>query len=109
MKKILYPNKLIRDNIPADIEARGARYSTRILNAEDFERELKKKLIEESTEVANEREHLVGELADVLELIKSIAQLSNIPFEQVEVEQTTKRKKKGAFEKKLFLEWVEEN
>ena len=106
MKKKYYYQKLIRDKIPEKIKAGGDEYKTRILSKAEFEKEIKKKLVEESKELANASKYeLLSELADVLELSKSIASHYRIPFSKVEKFQEEKRKKRGGFKKKLFLIW----
>jgi len=54
------------------------------------------------------REGLLNELADVLELTKSIASHYKIQFSNVVRYQEEKRKKRGGFKKKLFLIWSDE-
>lgn len=108
MKKYFH-KKLIRDKIPEIIEANNGHYETRVLGEKEFETELKKKLIEEAKELQNvSDEEIVGELADVLELIKSIAIQKKIEFKVVEEKQTKKKEKRGGFEKKIFLEWSDQ-
>jgi predicted house-cleaning noncanonical NTP pyrophosphatase (MazG superfamily) len=106
MKKKYYHQKLIRDNIPEIIKKTGDDFESRILDGTEFEKELKKKLVEESKELLKApREKLLNELADVLELIKSIASYYKIPFSGVEKFQEEKIKKNGGFKKKIFLVW----
>ena len=106
MKKKYYYQKLIRDKIPEKIKAGGDDYKTRILSEAEFEKELIKKLVEESKEAFYApKKELLNELADVLELTKSIASQFKIPFSRVERFQEEKRKKRGGFKKKLFLIW----
>lgn len=106
MKKKYYHQKLIRDRIPEKIKATGDDYQTRVLGKTEFEKELKKKLVEESKELSKApREDLPNELADVLELVKSIATHYKIPFSKVKNFQEEKRKQRGGFKKKLFLVW----
>ncbi len=106
MKKKYYHQKLIRDKIPEKIKTAGDDYKIRILGKEEFEKELKKKLVEESQELVQaSKEELMNELTDVLELTKSIASHHKIPFSKVEKFQEEKRKKRGGFKKKLFLVW----
>jgi len=106
MRKRYHHKKLIRDKIPEYIEASGNEYKTRVLDNTEFEKELKKKLLEESKELAEApKELLMNELADVLELIKSISSHYKISFKKVEKYQVEKRKKRGGFRKKLFLIW----
>ncbi len=101
-----YHRKLIRDKIPEIIEANNGKYELRILEQDEFKKELKKKIIEEAKEVVEAEESQLGkELADVLELIKSIAESENISFEFIEEKQKQRRKERGGFKKKLFLIW----
>ena len=105
MKKVYY-NKLIRDKIPEVIAQKGGKYKTRALLKKEFEKELKKKLVEESRELSEAPEgELVNELSDVLEIVKSIALHHKINFKDVEKYQLKKRKERGGFTKRLFLIW----
>lgn len=105
MKKVFH-QKLIRDKIPQVIEASGGKYEVRVMEKEEFEKELKKKLVEEAKELMETaREDLPNEMADVLELLKSIAEFYGIVFKLIEEEQVSKRKKRGGFKKRLFLIW----
>ncbi len=71
----------------------GDDFETRVLGKAEFEKELKRKLVEESKEVAGApKEELLNELADVLELTKSIASHHKIPFSKVEQFQEERRK-----------------
>jgi predicted house-cleaning noncanonical NTP pyrophosphatase (MazG superfamily) len=106
VKKKYYHQKLIRDKIPEIIKSTGDDFETRILVKTEFEKELKKKLTEETKELEKApKEKLVNELADVLELAKSISAYYKIPFSAVEKYQEEKRKKRGGFKKRLFLVW----
>ena len=99
-------NKLVRDNIPSIIENNGEIAITRILNDEEFKNELYKKLLEEVNEVlsSQNKEEILEELADVLEILKSIAELNNKTIDDVIDIANQKRLKKGGFTKKIFLE-----
>jgi len=105
MKKVFH-RKLIRDKIPQVIEAAGDKYEVRIMGKREYEKELKKKLVEEAKEL-NEtpKEKLLNEMADVLELLKSISEFYKINFKLVEEKQVQKRKERGGFKKRLFLIW----
>ncbi len=108
MKKFTkyYHNKLIRDKIPQVIESAGGKGSFKILSGKRYEEELKKKLLEESKELIKApKEEILNELADVLELIKSIGSEYKIRFSKIEKFQEEKRKKRGGFKKKIFLVW----
>lgn len=106
MEKKYYHRKLIRDKIPEFIKASGDEFETRVMKNKEFEKELKKKLIEEAKELFKApKEELLNELADVLQLVKSIASYYQISFGKVQKHQNIKRKKKGVFSKRLFLVW----
>ena len=70
MKKIYY-NKLIRDAIPEKIEKAGADYEVYELDEKRFEEELIKKVEEEASgmQSAETKEDLIGEIADVIDVI----------------------------------------
>jgi predicted house-cleaning noncanonical NTP pyrophosphatase (MazG superfamily) len=105
MKKYFH-KKLVRDRIPEIIKANSGEFELKNINDEEFEIELKKKLLEETQElVSASKENVLNELADVLEVIKSLATHYKIPFSKVERCRVDKRKKRGGFKKKLFLVW----
>ena len=72
-------NKLVRDKIPDIIKSNGENSITRVLEDEEYRKELYKKLLEETDEVIKSQnmEETLEELADVLEVLKSIAELEN--------------------------------
>jgi predicted house-cleaning noncanonical NTP pyrophosphatase (MazG superfamily) len=109
IKKHFY-RKLIRDKIPEIIKASGNEGKVTTLSNKKFEKELKKKLVEESKELANvsKKKDILNELADVLELVKSVAESHKIRFKTIEKFQKEKRIKRGGFKKKLFLVWSTE-
>ena len=79
MIKKYYHKKLIRDRIPEKIKESEGEYETRVLGEVEFERELKKKLVEESNELAKApKEELINELADVSIIVGSIAEYVNM-------------------------------
>ena len=101
-----YHRKLIRDKIPQIIEENGEQYEVRVMEKKEFEKELKKKLVEEAKELTQAPPgKLKDELVDVLEVMKSLCSHFKIKFSQVEKQQIEKRKKRGGFKKRLFLVW----
>ena len=99
-----YHKKLIRDKIPEIIEADDGKYEVRVMEEDEFKKELKQKLIEEVEEVIEaEKSELGKELADVLELIKSIAESEDISFEFVEEKQKQRREKREVSKRNFFL------
>ena len=107
MEKIY--NKLVRDNIPEIILANGAEPVTRILDDADYRKSLEEKLNEEYREVlsssGNER---CEELADMIEVIRSLAGLENKTLDEIIAIADEKKESRGGFEKKIFLEKVVE-
>ena len=104
MKKIVY-NKLVRDNIPNQIEENGEYAITRILSKEELDNALNEKLLEEAAEIigATTKEQIAEELADVLEVIYAKAKANNIRFLDVELARQRKKGIKGAFDDRVFL------
>lgn len=100
-------NKLVRDNIPSIIEGNRATPITRILNEEEYKKELEKKLYEEYNEVLEASgEDRVEELADMIEVIKYLAKLEGKELEDVIKTADEKSTKRGAFNDRIFLEKV---
>jgi predicted house-cleaning noncanonical NTP pyrophosphatase (MazG superfamily) len=103
-------NKLVRDRIPEVIEATGKNFSTRILNEQEYIKELKKKSFEELNEYVNTEndKHAVEELADLLEIIHALAEYHGASIEEVEKVRQVKAAKRGGFKEKIFLIEVED-
>ena len=101
-------NKLVRDNIPNIIHSNGEKPITRILSNEEYKQELEKKLYEEYNEVLQTKssEERIEELADMLEIMISLASLEDRTLEDIIQERDKKRTKRGGFDKKIFLEKV---
>ena len=103
-------NKLVRDKIPEIIESNGEAPIAHILSDEEYKKELEKKLYEEYQEVLNATgKDRLEELADMLEIMKYLAQLENSTLDEVLVLAREKSLKRGAFDKKIFLENVMES
>lgn len=101
MEKVF--NKLVRDNIPNIIDNNGEVAVTRVLDDEEYKKELYKKLLEEANEVINStEEETLEELADVLEILSSIASLNNKSIEDIIEIARMKREKRGGFQKDYF-------
>ena len=99
-------NKLVRDNIPNIIKQNGEESVTKILDYEEYKKELYKKLLEEANEVINaqNKDAIFEELADVFEILKAIAELEDKNINDVEEIANQKRLKRGGFSKRIFLE-----
>ena len=103
-------NKLVRDLIPEVIESTGKQFSTRILENEEYIKELKNKSFEELEEFVNaENDHdAIEELADLLEIIHALAKCQGSSIEKVEEVRQKKAEKRGGFKEKIFLIEVED-
>ncbi|WP_409294060.1 phosphoribosyl-ATP pyrophosphohydrolase [Peribacillus sp. SCS-26] len=103
-------NKLVRDLIPQVIENTGAQFSTKVLDDEEYKKELKKKSFEELEEyiAASTDEEALEELADLLEIIHALAAIHGGSIDKVEKIRTEKAAKRGGFKEKIFLIEVED-
>ena len=100
-------NKLVRDNIPEIIKSNGEEPIIRILNDVEYKKELETKLLEEYNEVLESSgKDRIEELADMLEIIKALAKLEDSNLDEVIKVSNEKVKKRGAFDKKIYLEKV---
>lgn len=97
--------KLIRDKIPEIIQADGKTCITRILSDEEYVDALEKKLNEEVAEYQTDKN--LEELADILEVLQAICIARGYTLEELETVRAKKSKERGGFEKKIFLERVE--
>lgn len=103
-------NKLVRDKIPEVIQKNGKSYSTRILSQLEHEEQLRIKLQEEMAEylAADTAGQALEELADVLEVIHSLAGIHHSSFHEVETIRKQKSAERGGFKKRVFLEKVDD-
>jgi predicted house-cleaning noncanonical NTP pyrophosphatase (MazG superfamily) len=103
-------NKLVRDKIPQIIENNGEKFTAKVLNDEDYIKFLKIKAYEELDEysAAETDEEAVEELADLLEVIQTLAKHHGSSIEEVEAVRKDKAEKRGGFQQKLFLIEIED-
>ena len=100
-------NKLVRDRIPEEINnEKGRKCKYRVLNDEEYLKELNKKVLEEANEFVEENS--IEELGDLMEVINAIMTLKGYKKEEVKETMEIKRNKKGTFNNKFFLEYVDE-
>lgn len=102
-------NKLVRDKIPAIIEQSSKIPVTRILNDSEYLRKLEEKLIEETLEYnsSTNRSKKLEELADVLEVIHSLAKALGSSIEELNQLREKKKLERGGFENRILLIEVE--
>lgn len=93
--------KLVRDNIPEIMIANGAKPVTRVLDEQEYLQELNKKILEEVNEYLQDGS--VEELADIQEVMNAILNVKGVSQEDFEKIRTQKVKKRGAFNKRIYL------
>lgn len=100
-------NKLVRDKIPENIESdAGKTCKHRLLNDEEYLVELNKKVIEEANEFIESNS--IEELGDLLEVLNAIMKVKGYKMDEVKTIMKEKEEKRGAFNNKIFLEYVDE-
>ena len=99
-------NKLVRDRIPEIIERSGKRAVWRTLSEDEYLSLLDRKLDEELLEYRDG--HDPEELADLLEVLYAEAVARGFDLSEIERIRLRKKAERGAFEKRLLLESVED-
>ena len=102
-------NILVRDKMVEKMQSEGILVDYKELSQKDYEDALRKKVIEEAQEVADERNHekLIYELADLLEVAQTLANIVGITESEIQEAIKKKREKSGGFTKKHFTNFVE--
>jgi len=96
--------KLVRDRIPDIIRADGGDPHVRVLDDGEYRRALVDKLVEEALEAREASPSaLLGELADVFEVLASICALQGWSLGAVEQAADAKRVERGGFDQRLWL------
>lgn len=96
--------KLVRDNIPNMIRADGRACEVRVLSEKEFDVHLREKLIEESQEVSCALSaELLGELADVLQVMLELAEIHDLSLPQIEQARSQKLISHGGFSQRILL------
>lgn len=98
-------NKLVRDRIPEIIKREGWLIQKKVLGAAAFRRELFKKLTEEVGELAEAetKKEVASELADLQEIISSLAACYGLKLSELEVIKRQKKRRNGGYDKKIFI------
>lgn len=101
-------NKLIRDRVPEVIQADGRHAVTRILDSHDYQSALLAKLVEEAKEAeAASPDTLPAELADIFEVLQALVPMLAMSWQDLMELASAKRRQRGGFTRRLFLEYVE--
>lgn len=103
--------KLIRDKLPQMMRNWGIVLHERSMDNSEFIVRLREKLLEEAAEVANAAlgDELTEELADVLEVVNSLAQAQGVTLQDIEEKRIKKRMQKGGFDQRIYNPCVEVN
>jgi predicted house-cleaning noncanonical NTP pyrophosphatase (MazG superfamily) len=103
-------NKLVRDKIPHIITSSGKECRTRILDPEEYKQELRTKLQEESDEYmsAGSDQEALEELADMLEVIRALAEVHGANAAQLDKLRADKAEARGGFQERVYLIDVDE-
>jgi len=98
-------DKLVRDGIPAIIRERGEAVETIRLQDQALITSLQEKLVEEAYEARDARSEtdLIGELADLQEVIAALSKWAEISETAIKATQEQKRKKRGGFDRGTML------
>lgn len=102
-------NILVRDKMVEKMQAEGILVDYKKLNEKDYENALREKIVEEAKEAAAEknREKLIYELADLLEVAQTLADTLGITALEISEARKKKREKSGGFTEKHFTNFVE--
>lgn len=99
-------NKLVRDKIPAVIEASGKKFDIRKADKEEHYKLLETKLKEEVNEFLEDKN--LEELADVMEVLFGLAENMGYSEEDLMKKRLEKREERGGFKEGIVLEKVYE-
>jgi len=105
--------KLVRDKIPEIIRKDGGVPHVRVMEPDEYRRELCYKLIEEAEEVRKavdtSKEGIMTELADTLEVVEALMAELGISADDVFALKAKRREDRGIFTQRIFLDSVDQN
>ncbi|MEK4911313.1 nucleoside triphosphate pyrophosphohydrolase [Bacillus sp. FSL E2-8887] len=104
-------NKLIRNKIPQIIKSNGKTPTTRILNEDEYIKEICKKTEEELNEYleATTKENKLEELSNLPEPINDLAEHEGTTLEEINNIRKKKAEERGSFSDRVFLIEVADN
>jgi predicted house-cleaning noncanonical NTP pyrophosphatase (MazG superfamily) len=98
-------NKLVRDKIVLDMMQLGQQVTSTKLDAETFRQKLAEKLVEEAKEIdITHPTQALKELADMLEVIETLAAELGEDFDGMRELQSNIRHARGGFDQRLYVE-----
>lgn len=109
MLKKFKTNILVRDKMVEKMKADGILVNFEKLNKEKYIESLRKKIIEEANELAEERdrEKLIYEFADLTEVMQTLADAVGITESEILEARKKKNEKSGALKEGYFTNFVE--
>ncbi|MEK7462432.1 MAG: nucleoside triphosphate pyrophosphohydrolase [Patescibacteria group bacterium] len=104
----VYYNKLVRDNIPAKIEAKKQACEIRkITDGQELQQELFKKIMEEASSLAMARDKatFIEEYSDLMVVLETLVNQIGIPKEELIESRKENLVRKGAYKHGYYLHW----
>jgi predicted house-cleaning noncanonical NTP pyrophosphatase (MazG superfamily) len=111
MSNRVYYNKLVRDGIKEKIEKKGETCEVRtIVEAQEFQQELLKKVAEESSALSKTRtrDDFLDEYADLMVVLDALTKQMELTEADIKVAIEENLKRKGGYSKRHFLHWSED-
>jgi predicted house-cleaning noncanonical NTP pyrophosphatase (MazG superfamily) len=107
--RVFKQEKLWRDKLPARLESQGSRIHVQPINDEQFDYQLRIKLVEEAHEIeeAASLPVLIQELADLYEVVDTLLALHGITKDELHAAQDKKRAELGGFMQRTFVSRAE--
>lgn len=107
----IYYNKLVRDNVPAKIEAKHQNCEFRkITDVQELQQELFKKIKEEAASLAmcRTKEELLEEYSDLMVVLDTLIRQLEISKEELIEVRKNNLIQKGGYKKGYFLLWSDD-
>ena len=104
----VYYNKLVRDNIPAKIEAKRKECDVKkITDVQELQQELFKKIQEEAASLSMSRtkEDFLEEYSDLLVVLETLIKQLEIPREELIAARKENLISKGGYKHGYYLRW----
>jgi predicted house-cleaning noncanonical NTP pyrophosphatase (MazG superfamily) len=104
----VYYNKLVRDNIPAKIEAKKETYEVRkISDVQELQQELFKKITEEasSLSMARDKKEFLEEYSDLMVVLETLINQLEISKDDVVAARKENLVRKGGYKHGYYLHW----
>ncbi len=101
--------KLARDFVESSCKNKNIKTTSRLLKKEELVHAFKAKIIEEAEEVSEalDKNELIEELGDLMEVIESFMKTADIDPLAVKKSRELKKNQIGGFETGLYLEYIE--